>query len=32
MKAQNYITKRGKPFKHKFKTGEELYQWWIKRD
>lgn len=32
MKAQNYTTKRGKPFKHEFKTGEELYQWWIKRD
>jgi phosphoadenosine phosphosulfate reductase len=32
MKSQNYITKKGKPFKHEFKTGEELYQWWIKRD
>lgn len=32
MKAQNYITKRGKPMKHRFETGEELYQWWIKRN
>jgi len=30
-KAENYITKRGKPMKHRFETGEELYQWWIKR-
>jgi len=20
---------RGKPVKHKFETGEELYQWWV---
>jgi len=31
MKSQNYITKRGKPMKHQFQTGEELYQWWVKR-
>ncbi|MDD4876745.1 MAG: phosphoadenosine phosphosulfate reductase family protein [Dehalococcoidales bacterium] len=31
MKDQHYLTKRGKPFKHHFETGEELYQWWIKR-
>ncbi len=31
MKDQNYLTKRGKPFKHQFQTGEELYQWAIKR-
>lgn len=30
-KANNYLTKRGKPSKHKFETGEELYQWWTKR-
>lgn len=29
--AQNYITKRGKPMKRRFETGEELYQWWISR-
>lgn len=31
MIAQNYISKRGKPMKHRFETGEELYQWWINR-
>lgn len=31
-KARGYLTKRGKPLKHKFKTGEEKYQWWVKRD
>jgi len=31
-KQQNFITKRGKPMKHKFQTGEELYQWWVARD
>ena len=29
--ARDYKTKRGKPMKHHFETGEELYQWWIKR-
>jgi len=31
MKAQNYITKRGKPMKRQFQTGQELYDWWISR-
>ena len=31
-KDRNYITKTGKPVKNKFTTGEELYQWWTKRD
>jgi len=31
-KANGYMTKRGKPVKHRFETGEELYQWWVKRD
>jgi phosphoadenosine phosphosulfate reductase len=30
-KARGYISKRGKPMKFKPKTGDELYQWWIKR-
>jgi len=31
-KARGYKTKKGKDVKHKFETGEELYQWWTKRD
>lgn len=31
MKEREYKTKRGKPMKHRFETGEELYQWWTKR-
>ena len=31
-KANNYLTRRSKPVKHRFETGEELYQWWVKRD
>lgn len=31
-KANNYLTKRGKPVKYRFETGEELYRWWVKRD
>lgn len=30
-KERNYMSKRGKPLKHRFETGEELYQWWTKR-
>ena len=30
-KARGYLTKRGKPSKHHFETGEELYQWWVRR-
>jgi len=32
MKERGYVTKKGKPYKHKFETGEELYQWWISRN
>lgn len=31
-KARGHIGKSGKPFKHKFETGEQLYQWWTNRD
>lgn len=31
MKERDYKTKKGKPMKHRFETGEELYQWWTKR-
>lgn len=30
-KEKNYLTNRGKPMKHRFQTGQELYDWWIKR-
>lgn len=30
-KSQNYLNLNGKPMKHKFETGDELYQWWTKR-
>ena len=30
-KERGYLSKRGKPLKHRFETGEELYQWWTKR-
>ena len=30
-KARGYKTKTGKPVKNRFETGEELYQWWVKR-
>jgi len=26
------ISKRGKPYKQNYKTGQELFDWWIKRD
>ena len=31
LKSQNYISKRGKPMKHHFRTGKELNQWATKR-
>ena len=31
-KARGYLSLKGKPLKHRFETGEELYQWWVKRD
>ena len=31
-KANNYLTRQGKPVKYRFETGEELYQWWVRRD
>jgi len=30
--TRGYTTKTGKPLKNHFETGEELFQWWIKRD
>ena len=30
-KEQGYKTKRGHDIRNKFETGEELYQWWVKR-
>lgn len=30
-KARGYQTLTGKPVKNRFETGEELYQWWVKR-
>jgi phosphoadenosine phosphosulfate reductase len=30
-KASHYLSKRGKPFRYQYETGEELYQWWIER-
>jgi phosphoadenosine phosphosulfate reductase len=30
-KDNNYLSKRGKPLKHHFNTGEEMFQWWISR-
>jgi phosphoadenosine phosphosulfate reductase len=30
-KNRNYLSKRGKPLKYKFKTGQEMYNWWTKR-
>ncbi len=30
-KARGYTTLKGKPLKNKFETGEELYQWWVRR-
>jgi phosphoadenosine phosphosulfate reductase len=29
--ANNYLTKRGKPLKYQFKTGQERYDWWVGR-
>ena len=29
--ARGYKDKRGNPVKHKFKTGEEMYNWWTSR-
>lgn len=31
MKEKNHLRKNGEPVKHKFETGEELYQWWVAR-
>jgi len=30
-KARGYKNKRGEPVKHRFETGQELYDWWVKR-
>ncbi len=30
-KAKGYLKKNGKPMKYQFKTGEEMFNWWIKR-
>jgi len=30
-KARGYLTHKGKLFRYRFETGEELYQWWVKR-
>lgn len=30
-KARNNLSKKGKPLKHSFETGEELYKWWVGR-
>jgi len=30
-KARGYRTKKGKPVRNKFETGEEMYQWWVSR-
>jgi len=30
-KARGYKDKKGRPVKHKFETGEEMYQWWTGR-
>jgi len=30
-KANGNMTRKGKPLKHCFETGEELYQWWTSR-
>lgn len=29
--ARGNISKRGKPYKHQHKTGQELWEWWIRR-
>ena len=31
-KKQGWINKRGKPIKHKFETGQELFNWWTARN
>lgn len=31
-KARGYKNLKGEEVKHKFETGEELYQWWTRRD
>jgi phosphoadenosine phosphosulfate reductase len=30
-KAKGYLKKNGQPMKYQFKTGEEMFNWWIKR-
>jgi len=30
-KSQNYLTLKGKPMKHHFETGQELFDWWVRR-
>ncbi|MBA7648563.1 Phosphoadenosine phosphosulfate reductase [subsurface metagenome] len=30
-KAQNYITRSGKTMRHRFETGQELFDWWVSR-
>ncbi len=29
-KNNGYMSKKGKPLKHKFKTGQEKFDWWVK--
>jgi len=30
--SRGNLTKRGKPYKQQFQTGQELFDWWIRRD
>jgi phosphoadenosine phosphosulfate reductase len=30
-KAKGYLKRNGQPMKYQFKTGEEMFNWWIKR-
>lgn len=30
-KARGYLTKTGKPVKHRFETDQEMYNWWVSR-
>jgi len=31
-KARGYLSRTGRPVKHRFETAEEMYQWWVARD
>lgn len=31
-KARGYLNKRGEPVKHRFETGQEMYNWWVSRN